>query len=291
MLPLLLTACTQDLLPGEVVLPGDVPVEVRYGPPSSALGQTVAWREGVLLATAPGTGTVVVGEGGVAVDAVWAGFWGADVVFADVDGEVYVNGEPRWSVPDAVAFASGDTGVVASDGERLHLLDRGRSVRVEGLQAVAVGAERVLGVVCADTCTAQAWDFFGNPLGEWAAAGDGGAVAEWDGVAWAGAPDDETPDGRGRVRGEHGEEVVGEPGDHLGVAIGGGFVAGRFNKWIVPPRGRVVPLAGGEVYALERGGEDQPVALAGDGETLVVGSPSYPHGGTPTGAILTVGRP
>jgi hypothetical protein len=113
-------------------------------------------------------------------------------------------------------------------------------------------------------------------------------VGEWDGVAWAGDPEEEIPDGGGSVCAEDGRCVHGLVGDHLGAAIGGGFAAGAFNKWVVPARGRVVPLGAGTTYAIERGGENQPLAVAGDGDTLVVGHGQYPAGESPGGAVVTL---
>lgn len=290
MLALLLGGCTAALVPGEVVLPGDRAVELRVGPPGSETGATVDWRDGRLLATAGATGVLLLGEGAVAADARWAGWWGPSVVVADSFGVVSVDGVPTWEVPEAVAFAAGEAGVVAADADSLYLLHSGRRVRVTGLTALAVGEERVLGLRCDEACEALAWTLSGDPLGAWGEGGEGGAVAEWHGVAWVSDPMDADPDGRGVVRSEEGEALEGEPGDHLGVALGGGYAAGVFNKWIVPARGRLVPLRGGPVFALERGAEDQPMALAGDDRTLVVGSPFYPHGGSPSGAILVVDR-
>jgi hypothetical protein len=289
-LALLLGGCTAALVPGEVVLPGDRAVDITYGPPASETGATVAWREGRLLATAGATGVLTLGGGSVAADARWAGWWGPSVVVADMFGVISVDGLPTWEVEDAVAFASGEGGMVAADATTLYLLHAGRRVRAEGLVALAVGDERVLGLRCAETCEALAWTLAGEPLGAWGEGGEGGAVTEWRGEAWVSDPDEATPDGRGVVTSESGERIEGEPGDHLGVALGGGYAAGVFNKWIVPPRGRVVPLGDGPVFALERGAEDQPMALSGDAATLVVGAPFYPYGGSPTGAVLVVER-
>jgi hypothetical protein len=273
----------------ELVLPGDVPVEATYGPPYSGLGDSVGWAGGV-VAAAPEGGLLLAGGEMVANDAQWAGAWASRVVHVDATGLVHVDGVPTWEAYESTVFAAGEGGVVASDGERLYLLDRGRSVSLHGIVALGVGAERVVGVVCGERCVGEAWSFFGVSLGELAEAGEGGAAAEWQGIAWFGDPDEDDPDGRGRVRSEDGRELLGEPGDHLGMAIGGGYAAGGFNKWIVPSRARVVPLEAGPAYALERGGEDQPMALAGEGSTLVIGSPLYPHGSEPTGAVFVVER-
>lgn len=280
--------CTAALLPGEVVIPGDVPMEVSYGTPGSEYGSTVAWKEGLLVVTAPTAGTLTVGEGSTRVGALWADFWGPHLVYAAANGSGYVDGEERWSVPDALAWAAGDAGVVATDGDRLYLLDRDRSVRAPGISALAIGTDRVLGVQCNPDCAGVAWTMDGEPLGVFAEAGAGGAVGEWDGVAWAGAPDLDVADGRGRAVAEDGREIPGQVGDHLGIAIGGGYVAGEFNKWTVPALERIVALDGHRTYALDQGAEAQPVSLAGDGELLVLGAPFYPHGTAPSGLVAVV---
>lgn len=282
--------CTEPLVGDEVVVPGEAPTSVLYGPPSSELGATVDWQDGLLIATAARTGTLTVGRGSVEADAVWAGWWGVHVVHADSEGEIYVDGAARWSMPHAVVYASGDGAVVAADESRLYWLDRQISRSARGIQSLAVGQDRVLAVRCEETCAGEAWSLDGEPLGAFADAGFGGGVGEWAGVAWAGAPNHDDPEATGRVRSELGEEWVGLPGDHLGATIGGGYAGGVFNKWIVPARARLVPLLEGATYAMERGAEDQPLTLAGDDSTLVVGAPFYPHGGTPSGAVLQIGR-
>ncbi|MFZ5476333.1 MAG: hypothetical protein ACOZNI_06105, partial [Myxococcota bacterium] len=130
----------------------------------------------------------------------------------------------------------------------------------------------------------------GEPLDIDLAAGEGGDVGEWDGVAWAGDPQLDDDDGAGRVCSEAGDCVEGLAGDHLGAAIGGGFAAGSFNKWIVPARARVVPLHGGIVYAMEEGAEIQPLTLDGDDATLIVGAPYHPAHGEPSGVVVEVPR-
>jgi hypothetical protein len=92
------------------------------------------------------------------------------------------------------------------------------------------------------------------------------------------------------VRCEDGREIHGLGGDHLGRAIGGGWTAGTFNKWVVPARARVVPLDGGEVLALEEGAEGQPLAVAAEEGLLVVGAPYEANGGGPAGAVYEVPR-
>jgi hypothetical protein len=106
-------------------------------------------------------------------------------------------------------------------------------------------------------------------------------------VAWGGDPRWDEPEAGGTVYAEDGREIEGLPGDHLGAAIGGGYTAGTFNKWVVPARGRVVPLDGGIVFDLEVGAEIQPI-LVGGGDPLVVGAPYHPADGVPAGAVVVV---
>lgn len=284
----LLSGCTGPLLGDERVIPGEVPVDIRYGPPASELGTSLAWRDGVVLATSPGTGTLTIGTGTLPVAATFVGWWGAHVVYASEDGVASVDGVPTWLVSGATAWAAGASGVAATDGRRLVLLAPHVSVDVAGIRALAMGESRVLALVCDEVCEGRAWALDGTELGRFADGGEGGSIGEWAGVAWVGDPQWETPDGAGMLSAETGEHIHGEVGDHFGAAVGGGYAAGTFNKWIVPARARIVPLDGGDTYAMEQGAEDQPLTLAGDGATLVIGAPFYPRGTQPTGALLTL---
>lgn len=286
MYALILLGCAADLLPGEAVLGADVPATFTYGSPGARLGASVAWDGASWLAAAPGEGRTWRDGEPSDGSSSWVGWWEGRAIAVNGEGEVRVDGEVRWTVPDAVAWAAGPDGILAAGGGVLRFVDAEREVPAPGLRAVAWGTGRVLGVVCGDGCAAHAYDLDGVDLGEVAPAGEGGAVGEWDGVAWAGDPEDAAADGAGRVCAEDGRCVEGLAGDHLGGAIGGGYAVGTFNKWVVPARVRVVPLAGGTVYALERGAETQPVVLAGDGATLVVGAPYHPAHGEPSGAVV-----
>jgi hypothetical protein len=192
---------------------------------------------------------------------------------------VWVDGEVVATQAEARVWAVGDAGVVYADKGRVGLVG-GWEVARSGVGALAIGS-RVLARVGDHV---EAWDLDGEELPIDLPAGDGGAVAEWAGVAWAGNPADDEDEGAGRVCAEDGRCVEGEAGDHLGRAIGGGYTVGEFNKWIVPARARVVPLEGGAVYAMEVGAEVQPMAVAGDGGRVIVGAPYYPREGEPAGA-------
>lgn len=283
-----LLACAAPLIPGEVVLGVDVPATTTLGTEAARLGASVAWFDGSWLASAPGDERLWRDGNVTDEPAAWVGWWSGETVGVSGAGEVRVDGELRWTVPGATSWAFGPTGILAAGGGRLHRVDRERSFEVPGVAAVAWGTERVLAVVCDPACEARAWDLDDAPLGAVVSAGEGGAVGEWDGVAWAGDPQWDDDDGPGEVCAEDGGCVAGLPGDHLGGAIGGGYAVGTFNKWVVPARARVVPLAGGTVLAMERGAEVQPLALDGDGETLIVGAPYHPAHGVPSGAVVEV---
>ncbi len=286
MYALTLAACTAPLV-DERVLGVDVPATFTYGAPGDRLGAAVAATGDRWLAAAPGAGQTwrdgVPGD----VASAWVGLWGEREVFVDAAGGVSVDGEARWSVPDALAWAAGPNGVLVATPDGLEVLDPPLDVPVRGARAVAWGAERLLALVCDPDCVGLAWDLDGAALGVLAEGGDGGAVGEWAGVAWVGAPAWEDPEGPGRVCAEDGTCRDGLPGDHLGATIGAGHAAGTFNKWIVPARARLVPLDGGPALAVEEGAEIQPLHLAGD-DVLVLGAPYMAAGGLPAGAVVVV---
>ena len=285
---LTLLGCTTPLIE-ERVVEADVHATWSMGGENDLFGDSVAWREGQLLVAAPGRGCAYLDGEALGTPADWVGWISADRVQAGRDGRVEVDGEARWQAGALAFFAVGERGAVGSTVDTLWTDDAG-AVASPGIQNVGVGEDRRLAVVCDSACGARAFDDSGADVGEVAPAGHLGAVAEWRGVAWAGDPQWEDDDGAGRVCSEDGVCVEGLPGDHLGVSIGGGYAAGVFNKWVVPPRARVVPLVDGAVYAFERGVETRPLALSGDGSTLVIGSPWYPVDGRASGAVAVVTR-
>lgn len=282
---LVLLGCGAALI-DEQVLGVDVEVERFEGADGDRLGSSVAFG----WAAAPGVPEQRGLDGQMsAVAAVWVGEGGYAV---DDSGDVWL-GEVRVGEARGTVWASSERGFVSADAEGWSFADGASdtgfadtlSVAVRGVTALAVGEARVLAVVCDGGCTVWAWDEAGRALELNLPAGAGGAVAEADGVAWAGAPEDELPAGAGRVCNEFGECVQGQEGDHLGRAFGGGYTAGTFNKWVVPARLRVVSLSGGHVFAMETGIENQPVAL---GAGPIIGAPFHPVGGLPAGVVLRV---
>lgn len=239
------------------------------------------------MATAPGENASLQDGDLAAGPSDFVGATRGALVRAEADGEIWLDGASLGRFPGARAWAAGDAGIVVGTESTLSLVGAW-AAEVPGLGAVGIGAGRVLAVVCEERCVARGWGLDGRELGDLAAAGAGGAVGEWEGIAWAGDPDESTPDAPGAVCAEDGRCVEGLAGDHLGSALGGGYAAGAFNKWAVPARGRVVPLGDGPTYALERGGENQPIVVAGDGQDLVVGHAQYPRDELPSGAIAWV---
>lgn len=286
-----LVACAAPLLPGEEVVGVDRVATFTFGAAGSRLGASVAARADAWLASAPGAGTTWKDGVETDVPSAWVGWWGIREVRVDATGEASVDGVPRWSVADAEAWAAGPDGVAVATAAGIRVLEPARDLPVRGARALAWGEGRLLALVCDDTCGGYAWDLDGNALGRFADGGEGGAVGEWDGVAWAGAPAWDDPEAPGRVCAEDGTCREGLPGDHLGAAIGGGFAAGTFNKWVVPARARLVPLGGGDTLVIEEGAELQPLHLAGEPDgPLVVGAPYMAAGGQPAGAVVEVPR-
>lgn len=293
--------CGDDLLSAESVLGVDVPVEATYGGETSELGSSVAWSGSSWAAAAPGAGEVWVdGEVTATGDAppasaAFVGWMGEALVRAGPGGAV-VNGEVLPELSGSV-FAVSSYGLFAwSEGTLT--LNGGGSAPVAGVQGLTTDTAQVLALVCSGACEPMGWVLmesldlvplfgFGEAEG---AGGPGGAIAIDFGAVCVGNPRLDDPDGAGSVTCSDGRHIEGEPGDHLGIAIGGGYAAGTFNKWVVPPRARILPLDGGEVLVLEEGAENQPIALAGDESTLIIGAPFHPRDGMPSGAVFVVSR-
>ena len=289
----LLLGCSADLLPDESVLGVDVPANVVVGEAGSEFGASVAWNGTSWAAAAPGAGEVWV-DGEVAEgDSLfaWVGWWGDQLARGGQAG-VVVEGLDLPPLP-GVLFAASPAGVFSWSDDQLRGWE-GASAVLSGVVALGTDETGVAALVCEAECSvlsasldlveAQVALFSGASV----AGGLGGAVAFDNAAICVGDPELDVPDGAGSVSCTDGRFIEGEPGDHLGQAIGGGFTAGTFNKWIVPPRARLVPLSGGEVLVLEVGAENQPIRLSGDLTALIVGSPFHPHDGLPAGAVFVV---
>lgn len=284
------TGCLADLLPGELVVGADLPAQRWDGAPDERFGASIAVGAGGAWATAAGVPELrrLDASDETALPATWTGQAGGHVYAAAVDGRWWIDGEEQAGVGVGVTWAAGGLGVAFADSAGWALPERGVSVAMPRVSAIAVGDARVLAM--ADGVV-YAWDADGGEIAITLTGGEGGALGEWEGAAWAGAPQDDIPDGEGQVCNELGDCIVGLVGDHLGRVIGGGYAAGTFNKWVVPARARYVPLDGGPVLAVDEGAEDQPLSVAGDETTAWLGAPYFAQGGLPGGVVLAVDRP
>lgn len=293
--------CTHPLLVGELVVPGDLPVEAWWGADGAALGTDVAVRaDGEVAALAPGEGAVWVGRPGEEALRVDRSELSAAAVWFDAKGRVVV-GSPRegvtvWTgdaweaigrVDEALVYRGGPFGWAAATPEGVVHSD-GRSWAVAGVRTLALDERRVVALACGVTC--EAWDL-GLDAARVGPAGDGGDVALEDGVAWWGDPELTDAVGAGRAVSETGEQVEGLPGDHLGRRLGGGWVSGSLNEHTVPRRLRLLPLAGGEALAVDRLVAGTPAAMAVGPDGLVVGLAAWPGAAGRAGAVLVVPVP
>jgi hypothetical protein len=149
-----LCGCGADLLPGEWVVPGEVPARSWTGEPESAFGTSLAARGGRFLVASPGLPRVeILGEGSVEGPAVAVWFDGDRALAGLLDlGVIEVpSGELLSAVPGARVFAGEDDLWVAATPEVV-LASDGRSWSLRDTRAVAVGGGRVLAMACADGC-------------------------------------------------------------------------------------------------------------------------------------------
>lgn len=282
----LILGCSASLVPGEVVLGVDIPAEFSYGSVENArYGAALAQQDGHLLIGSPGEKVARLDGEILEGPYEWLGWWEGKVVQADarlfwVDHQLYME------LQGASSWGAGPAGLVVSKGGRLLRLDQPWALDVPGIQAVYSGETRILAVVCKGVCAGYAWTPEGVPLGEVLRAGDGGAITEWQGQAWAGDPRWSIDADPGIVCAEDGHCIEGEPGDHIGAAIHGGYTVGMFNKEINPPRQRIVPLEGGTVYVLEEGAELQETTINVEDGHMVVGAPYVPYQGIPSGMVV-----
>ncbi|MFH1463838.1 MAG: hypothetical protein ABIO70_05600 [Pseudomonadota bacterium] len=305
----LLVGCAPDLLPGELVVPGELPAEFYRGAPGAGLGAAVALDDGRLLAGAPGSGEawVLPGDAGsVGPRGLGGAVWWSDGVpwAARVTEAVYrVDGpaaERVWLVPGARILAAGalagEGRVVGSDGTRVWIWDQAGELQDEivqpGVQRLAVGAARVLILACAGgACQVLAWPAGSVEVEVLGEAGDGGALVEYDGVAWWGLPALDDPSAPGEVCAEGGTCIAGIAGDHLGRSLCAGYAAGVGNTVAVPSRLRLVPLDGGTVLALDRAAPGRPAALDCDPDRIAVGLATTGLHEPGEGVVMVIARP
>ncbi len=294
MYALALLGCTDPLVV-ERIIGVDIASVVYEGTENARLGASVAY-DGRVAATAPGVGCVELDGEGIPGPSQWVGFVDGEVARAG-DGELWL-GEARHDAGTARAFAAGDTAVFLGGTAGVWTVPGGPvDIAVAAVEALAVDGSRLATRsrdAGAGGCRVVLWSLAETtPSGEEVSipCSADGALAFVDGALCAGDPELADDVGTGTVGCDDGRAFRGEPGDHLGRAIGGGYAAGSFNKWLVPGLARLVPLRGGPLLALEEGAENQPHALAGDAGTLVVGAPYYAAGSLPTGAVFVVALP
>ncbi len=247
-------------------------------------------RGGRWLVVSTGAARVeLIGEGGLERPAPVRAWFDGDRALAGFAGDgVYevLGGARVQETPEARLFAGSEGLWVSASPDRVRA-DDGREWALPDVRALAVGDGRILALACGGGCVAYE---LGEQITALGPAGEGGQVAVWDGLAWWSDPESAAPEGAGRVWGEAGQLVVGLAGDHLGRSIGGGYAVGALNPRQVPARARVLPLEGGEVLALDRAVETRPLALAGDGDTLLVGVPAAPDPAGVIGLVYGVDR-
>ncbi len=306
MLPLLGVACASDLLPGELVVPGELAAVSFRGADGAALGASVALDDGALLAGAPGLGQAWQ-LGPSSVSQGWGDlgrwvWWTAGEPFAAQAsvGVFAVGGlaaEQRWETPGAVVFAAGEMAdgprVAAATNSAVQLWDSHGALQARlqlpGVQQLAVGFERLLLLACdGELCEVSAWDPGDGRVEYLAQAGPGGALVEVDGVAWWGDPQLDQPTATGVVCSEEGRCIEGLEGDHLGRRLCATHAAGVYNTWLTPARLRLVPLEEGTVLAIDRAAPSRPPALHSHGGQLAVGLPSDGLNSWGDGRVLLV---
>ena len=249
----------QDVTPGARVLGDEVSAQLVEG--HAGFGQNVAMGLGSFLVSSPmKMGTDLnsleamdlgdVRQLGVSDAGFWA--WLADGTIAY--GEAF---QERLGPISASAVDR------CPDGEFVWTHGAG--------EAVACSHEGVIRTRCKDAdCSVHVND--GPSLD---AVTPGGDLGWHDGQACWGDPDLERERARGRVACEDGLELFGMTGDHLGLTLGAGRTAGRFNRHIVPPRLRIVPLMGDDVWLIDRAAENSRVSLASEEKVTLVGVPQF----------------
>lgn len=273
-----LGGCAADLLPGESVLGDEVPAVIVEGTAGSQLGAAVAigWDadgERSILVAAPGAGEVRAlnargrtewtheGEPGLGTRVGWAD--GVPWAWSPGLGILRLDGQPPasdWSLPGATAVD------VCADGTPRSVTGRGEDV-VCGDELEA--RTTCQGAQCdVERITAEGVSRVGTTSA-------GSALAIVDGeLCWGDARlGKETAPGG--IQCESDQSRRGLDGDHLGLSIGGARTAGVFNRHITPPRARIVPLDGGEVWVVDRAAEGSRIHLAGSAGLTVVGVPGF----------------
>jgi len=259
-----------ELTPGERVLGDEVRAKVFEGAPG--FGASVA-VDGERLSIANGL------QSGLWSDAIEPLEHGRARRVGEVDGT-------HW------AWLENDTVIDLLDGSVLERVDGATAVDVcpdgtvlwsdQAGEAVACSAYGSIWTECDEgSCTVNLDE------GIVATVSPGGALAWVQEKACWGDPMLEVEEARGSVRCDDGTELLGMKGDHLGLSIGGGRAAGRFNRHIVPPRLRIQDLDGGLVWLIDRAAENSRVSLDGAEGVVAVGVAQFREGPT-SGRVFVV---
>ena len=116
-----------------------------------------------------------------------------------------------------------------------------------------------------------------------------GSAVDWmDDVACWGNATLAAPDAGGEVRCEDGRFVQGMEGEHLASSMAGNRVAGQFSKWLIPARGRVISVAGGEVWSVDRAAERSRIVLSYNLGRWAIGIPGYLGTKGPIGRVYLI---
>ena len=259
-----------DLTPGERVLGDEIAARVFVGP--EGFGASVA----------------IDGERLSAANDLQSGSW-SDALGALSHGRARRVGETEglhW------AWLYNDSVVDLSDGGVLERVDGATAVDVcpdgtvlwseQGGEAVSCSDLGATWTECeGDDCTVYRNDAI------IATVSPGGALAWVQGQVCWGDPSLHEEEAKGVVRCEDGTKLEGMKGDHLGISIGGGRAAGRFNRHIVPPRLRIQALDGGLVWLIDRAAENSRVSLDGAAGVVAVGVSQFREGPT-SGRVFVV---
>ena len=272
---LLLHGCFGALLEDELVLGEELAAVTVHGEPMSLLGSAAAVGasadgETLVAIGAPGIGEVVV------VDASGVEQW-------RLQGEVGLGRQVWMDGTDVLAWLPG-VGVIDASGGVVHAApDAAVLARCpdgswwsasKGRDALDCSASGLLRSTCEESvCTVSVESPPGGSRRVLGQSTPHGAVAWVDGEACWGDVDLLDATSTGTLRCEDGFTVQGLEGDHLGVSIGAGRVAGVFNKWQIPARTRMVPIEDGVVWSVDRAVEGSRVTMTAGADVMVVGVP------------------
>ena len=261
----------QDVTPGERVLGDEVSAQLTED--AEGFGQSVAIGFGLLIAASPvksgpnlnalsAVDLAEVRRVGVNEAGAWAWLSDGSVLYGD-------GFEKRFDLTNATALDR------CPNGDFVWADQAGEMVACSSYGEVRTRCEDAV-------CSVHVND--GPSLDQ---VSPGGDLMWHDGQACWGDPMLAQEHAGGRVACEDGLEMMGMTGDHLGITLGAGRAAGRFNRHIVPPRLRIVPLMGGDVWLIDRAAENSRVSLASDESMTLVGVPRF-RGATSRGRIYGV---